>query len=208
MVNIGIGGKLSSGKTSYMVATAIGMQKESGKGIIANFHMNIPYLYQSDKECIEFLHANIYNHDALRERYKGKIWMIDEIYNLLDARTPNHPINALVTKFIMMLGKLDCDCLFTYQIKESQADLRLREIMDDDVETMRIYDDFTPVIRGGRKLDRPILVVAQVNTDLGMLGSFPFMDVIDPSDVFPLYDTTELMLLDRSKYDKLGRSSA
>lgn len=191
---IGYGGSFSSGKTVSGVKDTI----ESGGKIISNIELyGIKYVKLTDCNFIKLLADNLDNLDFLKEYFRNSEWFIDEIVNILDARDISNPINALITRFLMLLGKINCNVRYTYQIKDSQVDLRLREIANITKKCTRVLEDGSPAIFFDRIIKPKVMILQQIYTDYGYFGNIPKIELIDPSPYYNRFNTEEWVLLDR-----------
>lgn len=206
---IGLGGKLSGGKTISMVRFAYRMGLR-GKKIITNIHLNFPsnieVIELSNEEFIDFLKENYDDQDKIKSMFFNSVLMLDEVSSLLSARKSTTILNELVTNFLMMAGKLDCHVIYTFQIKESQVDKRLREISQVYGNCYRINANTgIPIIEGDRILSDKVLIMVVLEYDFDILGLKTTKEVFDPSPYFNMYNTREVVLLDRSKYMRGGK---
>lgn len=104
----------------------------------------------------------------------------------------------------MMLGKLDCDLYYTYQVLESMVDKQLRLVTDYNLKTYRV-DKLGRLFQGKRIVDQKIFILVEVyiyeNDEETYIGKFFY----DPSKYFNWYNTREIVLVDRDKYTRGGR---
>lgn len=198
MIQLNIG-KLSSLKTAY----AVKLSKESGKKIITNLS-NFQYEHEklSDKDFLEWFDwVTKLSDDKLQMyielKFKGKFWLCDEITNLFDARRGNSKENDNATRFIMMLGKLDCDLVGTCQVLRSQADKRLRQITDTFAFCTRVDSKGMPQFFKPRIVNYDVFCFAHIYYDLGHHGLIDEYKIIDCSEVYGKYNTRQILLLNR-----------
>lgn len=206
----GIGGKLSSGKTCTAVKYAYD-EGLKGKKVISNIKLFFPpeieVVYLNNEDTISFLKNNAESPQTLYKMFFHSVVLWDEITNLLNARKSGSLLNDLFTSFIMYAGKMDADIVFTYQIRGSQVDKRLREICNLYGNCYKVTQDGKPIIFGPRIVNKKIYIVVAMLLDLGLFGSRVIKEVYDPEPIYKLYDTREIILLDRSKYLKKGKKS-
>lgn len=203
-MNIGMGGNLSGGKTAFAVWLTV--HSDPDKRIISNIWLDIPgreVFLIKNSDLIEFLIENYENQEKLFSFFGNSVLLLDEITNLINARRSGANINEIFTTFLMMCGKLDCDVLFTYQILESQVDKRLREITNVYAHCQRIdAETGMPMFFMPRITSKKVLIRVLLEFNLEVYGIVQKQFVFDPSTVFSLYNTREIVLLDRSRYLK------
>lgn len=204
---LGISGKLSGGKTCTAVKYAYD-QGLQGKKVLSNIRLNLPsnirQTYIRDTEFIHFLKTNYDNPDQIKKVFHNSVFLVDEIVNLVSARKSSSGLNELITNFFMMCGKLSCDVVFTAQDLESMADKRLRSVCNVYANCFRISETNTSLIDQDRIVKGKVLIVVYFLFDLDILGKIIKQMVYDPSPYFSMYDTEEIVLLDRSKYLRGG----
>ena len=205
MTIIGSGGKLSGGKTvtGIFLLNEVGIKQ--GKKIISNIRLkDIDYTFIENDYFIRFIKQNIKNQKALMKLFFNSFLLLDEIRGLISARKSTSNLNELLTSFFMMLGKLDCDLYYTYQVLESMVDKQLRLVTDYILKTYRITKD-GKLYSGPRIAKQDILIRVEVyiyeNEIEQFIGSF----VYDPKPYFNRYNTREITLVDRDKYTRGGR---
>lgn len=206
----GIGGKLSSGKTVTAVRYAYDEGKK-GKKVISNiklfFPKKIEVIYLNNTDTIEFIKNNAENPETLYKLFSHSVILWDEITNLFNARKSGSLLNDLLTSFIMYCGKMDADIVFTYQVRGSQVDKRLREICNIYANCYRVTEDGKPLIFSPRIVNKKIYIIVAMLINLDLLGQRIVKQIYDPEPIYKLYDTREIILLDRSKYLKKGKKS-
>lgn len=200
---IGIGGKLSGGKTCTMVHLALKLHKENKKKIVSNIKLyGVEYTYIESEELIDFIIRNKRNEEEIKRVFYDSVLLIDEIRNLISARKSSSNLNEVITQFLMMLGKLDCFCLYTYQVLGSQVDLQMREITSYQLECFRIDEKGKNLQFEKRVLPYPVYILVAVYEytleKLVYLGKF----ILDPVNVYKFYNTREIIIVDRDKYLK------
>lgn len=199
---IGSGGLLSGGKTVTFVRFLKEGQEE-GKRIISNIKLvGIPYQFITFEKFIEILQKYRNDQDMLMKIFYNSIMFWDEARNLVSARKSTTNLNEMVTSFLMMAGKLDCDVYYTFQVLTSMIDLQLREITHFFLECERIDEKGQVIIGGkrileGQKVYIRVKLMQLINDKLEYTGrNF----VYDPAPYFKYYNTREIVLLDREKY--------
>lgn len=200
---LGLGGKLSGGKTVTAVRYCLqkGLQ---GKKIISNIKLNFPkeikVIFLDNEEFVDYLKENYQNQEMLRKMFFNSVIFLDEIVNLISARKSTTILNELITNFMMMAGKLDADVVYTFQVKDSQVDLRLREISQVYGNCYRYTTNGVPLIDKPRIINQEIIIVVILEYDFDILGKKIGAIQFNPKKYYHLYDTREVTLLDRSKY--------
>lgn len=206
----GIGGKLSGGKTCTSVMFAHEKFKE-GKKVIANFNITFPEDPESDRvifmrndQIVDFIKGHYQDQESLRSMFYNSVLILDEIGQLISARASSTALNQLMTGFFMMAGKLDCDVLFTFQVKESMVDKILREVCNVYANCYRVTSDGEPLIFDSRIYPGKIAIVVVLEFDFDIMGMKYGQLVYDPTPYYAMYDTREITLLDRSLYLRGG----
>lgn len=197
-MNIGVEGNLGDGKTVTLVHELMTSVPKS-KIPLANIKL-VGSEYMSSHDMVQFIKDHQHDTQALWEKFGNRVWFVDEIGQMISSRTPSNPVNLLITSFITMCGKLDCDVYFSCQIPESQVDKILRSLVNIEIQCSKFYADGEPVIYGNRILEKPVLILAMKKMKLGMLGSITVPEIYDPSPYYSLYDTRELVMLDRTQF--------
>lgn len=199
-MNIGLGGNLSSGKTALGMKLSFNRILETKKEFIANLENTLGRTMKNDK-LILFVMENYENQKELEKVFFNKILFLDEIGNLVNARRSSSSLNELMLGLCMQLGKLDCDLLYTYQLEESQVDKQLRAISPIQGICQRINEKGELMFTKSRIVSEKVLVYVEWEIKLG--GKIKkFKEVIDCTDIFPTYNTREIILLDRDRYKK------
>lgn len=199
---IGFGGKLSGGKSVTAVSYLID-DYEKGKKIVSNIPLYglKEYTFIESEDLATFIISNYKNQKEIEKRFFNASLFIDEARNLLSARKSNSNLNEIITQFLMMLGKLDCNFYYTYQIFGSQIDIQLREITHNLIECKRVDKNGNPYF-GPRKAAIKIyihcIVWEIVEGGLKEAGQYYY----DPEPFFKYYNTREFVIVDREKYLK------
>lgn len=201
---LGIGGKLSSGKTVTSVKYAYDTHRIKKKKVIANIKLNFESEYMPNEAIVEFIKRNYQNQSALRSKFQNSVLILDEITNIISARKSTTVLNELITNYLMMAGKLDQDIIFTYQILESQVDLRLRDICNIYANCFRVDRKGRPLLFQDRIVNQKIYIAIIYQLDLDLKGVHLVQKYFDPERYFPLYDTREINLMDTSKFMRGG----
>jgi len=204
---IGFGGNLSGGKTVTCVMLAY-QQWLLGKKIISNITLNFGnnknVVLMKNSEFVDFLIRNFEQPDKIKEMFFNSVLILDEITNLLSARKSTTNLNELITNFIMMAGKLDCDVLYTYQILNSQVDKRLREICNIFCECYRVDSKGQLIFYKPRVVREKIYIKVIMEIEFGIFGIRFKQFTYDPEPFYQLYDTREVTLLNRAMYQRGG----
>lgn len=202
---LGIGGKLSGGKTNFAVKVCAEKVQE-GKRIISNIPLFLPNTrYVRSADIIEELREHYEDSEYLKEFFKDSILLLDEIVNLLQARgSGSVALNQIITNFIVLTGKIDCDVIYTFQVEESQVDKILRDICNIYAECYRIGENGKPIVFATRKVKEKIRILVLMEMDFGLLGKQTMQFTYDPEPYYNLYDTTDFNLLDRTRYLRGG----
>jgi len=208
MVNIGIGGRLSSGKTNFGLGLVLDLSKYGKeKKIISLVKLyNVEHIYYTNEEFVDLIIKYKDNPEMLKKLFFNSVLYLDEIRNLISARKSTTNLNEAITQFLMMAGKLDCDVVFTYQVYTSQVDLQLREITDHNFETER-RDINLKVLSFDQSRKRipdiPVrILVTLMVFDGDKLIASKIQFAYDPLIYAKYYNTRQLLILDRDKYLK------
>lgn len=204
---IGLFGSLGSTKTIGGVHYCHS-ERLRGKKIISNIKLNFPY----EKIDLEGLFKIAFSENVhlKKEFFGNSVLFLDEIHNIVDARKSTSNLNTYFTQFVTQIGKLDCTLIFTSQIFTSQIDLRIRELcnvigtcfkLDKETGQILIFTD--------RIAKKPIL--ACIYFEVVMFGldnpnNPKAIYTYDPEPYFNMYDTREIVLLDREKFIGKRRS--
>lgn len=204
----GIGGKLSGGKTCTGVKFSHG-QWLTGKKVISNIYIKFPEgddrtVFIRNDQLVAFLKRYYMDSVKLKEFFFNSVLLLDEIVNLIGSRRSSTALNELFTNFFMMAGKLDCDVVFTFQVKESQVDKILREVCNVYANCYRINDKGVPLVFEERVYKGKIMIAVLLEFDFDILGMKYSKLVYDPEPYYKMYDTREITLLDRSAYMRGG----
>jgi hypothetical protein len=204
---IGLGGKLSGGKTITGIKYCFN-QGLKGKKIISNIYLKLPPPIKTDfmssNAFVDFIKVNFESGNKLKERFYNSVIFMDEIVGILSSRKSSSNLNEMVTDFFMMCGKMNADVVFTYQNYESQVDTRLRSVLEKQGFCMRLADDKTNLNQQERIVQKPIKILVIWREEYGYLGKKVFGEIYDPSPYYKFYDTQEVTLMDRSDYVKGG----
>lgn len=180
---------------------------EAGKKIISNIPLfefpdksRISYIESED--LIAFIMKNYKNQEEIKRIFLNSTLFIDEAKTILDAHRSNSSVNVLVTQFLMMLGKLDCNFYYTFQIFGSQIDIQLREITHYIFECKRI-DENGNDYNGKRIANVPIFINVKIFevTEEGLIftgSEFTYK----PDEFYKYYNTREFIVVDRDKFLK------
>lgn len=205
-MQIGLGGGLSSTKTVSMVAIACKIAKEKKKRIVSNFTIKLQQAKEYSNQQIADFIIQVLDTDPqeaqkrIEEMFGNTVFCIDEINGLLNARKSMSNLNNDILQLLMMLGKINCDLLFTYQVYESQVDKELREITPINIDCCRVRkDNHRPLLFEDRIVDFPILSRQdwQFNQNGRVRHRRKF---VDPSPFYKLYSTRQILLLNRERY--------
>lgn len=197
---IGGGGKLSGGKTVTFVKFCVDMHKQGWK-IVTNVKLKgIDHVYMSSEELISFIKDNMDNQNQMEEMFYHSVLFIDEARNLFSARKSSTNLNEMMTQFIMMLGKLSCHFLYTFQVWTSMIDTQLREITHLILDMQRLDKHGKPLIADRIIKDKIYIRVKIYIPERDQLINTGKSFVYDPSDYFKYYNTREIVLVDRDKY--------
>jgi len=204
---IGLGGKLSGGKTITAIKYAY-EQGLKGKKIVSNIGLKFPetisYQFMKSSSFVDFIKQYYENGQMLKTMFSKSVLLIDEIVGVLSSRRSSSNLNEMITDFFMMCGKMNCDVVFTYQNYESQVDVRLRTVLEKQGFCMRIAKDKSNLNQQERIVKKPIVILVIWKEEFGYLGSKLYAEVYDPSPYYDFYDTQEVTLMDRSDYLKGG----
>lgn len=193
---IGIFGNLSSGKTLLGVKLLKDeYDKDSSVKIIANLQLKGMKYYKVSLDQL----ISLSKRDP--EFFNNSLLFIDELHNVVDARRSSSALNTEYTQFITQVGKLNCTLVYTSQVFQSQIDVRIRELTDFIIFCNRVDSQGQLIISRKRIVDTPIFIQATgLIRQHGGASWVPFKFVFDPKAYFGLYNTKELVLLDRRKY--------
>jgi hypothetical protein len=113
-------GSMGSGKTTAAIAFAIKERDENRKKIISNVHLNTEYTHFSLEYFLEHL---------IDGEMENCVLILDEMYQIADARSSATKLNKLFTYFAVQTRKRDVDMyVCTHHI--DHIDLRLRRAVD------------------------------------------------------------------------------
>lgn len=204
-----MGGKLSGGKTTTGTRFSIDKAMKEKKKIISNIRLfNLPegieFLWLPNEEFIKFLKLNYRNEDALMKMFFNSVLFLDEIVNIISARKSSTNLNEIVTNFLMMTGKLDCDVVYTYQVQESQVDKRLREIANIYANCYRVDRNLQPLINKPRIVNEKVYILVIMELDFDIAGKKYTQMLYDPSPYYKFFNTREMNLTDTSKFMRGG----
>jgi len=203
---IGLGGNLSGGKTitAVKIAYELGLK---GKKIISNIHLNMPeninYEYMPSDKLIDFIKAYYEKGWKLKEKFYNSVLLADEIVHLLSARRATSGIAELLTNYFMMCGKLNQDVIMTYQLGTSQLDNRIREaVMNKEGTCLRCTKNGIVFNNTDRILNEKVYILIIWKQNFGALGVRRSYEYYNPEEYFKMYDTREIVLMDRNVYSK------
>lgn len=212
-MNIGIGGNLSGGKT--ILAIAFLVEEFTNKKIISTINLVgfKDYIHLTSEQFADFIQEYKDDYEALETMFKDTVLLLDEARNLISARKSTSNLNEMITQFLMMAGKLDCDVIYTFQLLNSQIDMQLREITNVFFECERLGIDKKPLPfqyarmripkdKEGNLIPTIIMVTLMQNDKKGELVKSKKKFFIDPLKYKDFYNTRELVILDREKYLK------
>lgn len=203
----GIGGKLSGGKTVSLVRFAhhYGLK---GKKVIGNIKLNFPNNikteYMGNETFVDFLKYNLQKPQVLHNKFFNSVLILDEIVNLVSARRTSTALNEMVTNFLMMVGKLDTHVGYSFQVRDSHTDIRLRNVTNIYGNCYRVDEKGQVLMTDDRIVDKKIFIVLDLELDFDLRGIKIVQDVFDPEPYFHLYNTREITLLDRTRYLRGG----
>jgi hypothetical protein len=204
---IGLGGKLSGGKTITAIKYCY-TQGLKGKKILSNIKLKFPnlikYEFMSSNNFIDYIKLYFENGNRLKEKFANSVLLLDEIVSIISSRKSSSNLNEMITDFFMMCGKMNTDVIFTYQNYESQVDIRLRTVLEKQGFCMRIAKDKKNLNQQARIVNKPIMILVIWREVFGYLGTKTYPELYDPSPYYNFYDTTEVTLMDRSDYLKGG----
>lgn len=220
-MNAGAFGNLSSGKTALFVKIILA-EALKGRTVFSNIRLRFPRSCHVVNFILDDLPGMIRENP---KQFEGSLLFIDEIPNIAEGRRATSTLNVEFTQFLTQLGKLGCDLYYTAQILTSQVDLRLREMGDLFYFCNRWF--FNPLTGTwepgvlkpriiklgdlvGKKGEGPVLPIAiQYIGFLRYMGGLQvkeFKGAYLPSPLdFALYDTKEVVLLDRSQFASSSR---
>lgn len=203
----GIFGNLSSGKTALAVYLSHEEFLKNNKKIISTLKLNFKSIYISTETLVDITII-----ERQKKYFFDSILLADEIHNIVDARRSSSDLNQKFTQFITQLGKLDCNLVFTSQILKSQIDTRLRDLCDVYIFCERymliknkLYEaTFEPrIIYDKNNQLVPIRIYCNMIIKIQGGKSYKNLEfMFDPSQVYDLYETRKIIILDRDKYLK------
>ena len=207
---IGYGGNMSGGKTVSMVKFAY-EEGLKGKKIISNIHLKFPdsiqVEYMKSSVLIEFIKAYYEDSEMLKQKFYNSVVIADELVNVISSRKASSNLNEMITNFIMMISKLQCHMVYSFQM-ETQIDIRLRNVTNKVVTCFRFGKDkgkWIMIDPESRTVKDEIVIVQISLNDYGLLGRKLKADYFNPKEYFSMYDTFEMTLLDKTEYLKGGR---
>lgn len=190
---IGIFGNMSSGKTVLAVKLAYDEFIKKKAKIISNIELKFPYKFIDSDSLITTViqQPNIF--------YESN-FLLDEAHNYLESRRSSSSVNLRFVMFLTQLGKLSCSLIMTSQMIR-QIDIRFRELMDVVIVCNRIDEKGNIILENDRILKKKILIQCKGEIYLhGGATILPFCFVFDPEPYFKLYNTREIVIIDREKY--------
>lgn len=217
-------GNLSSGKSLILVQILLS-EAMKGRTIFTNIKLNFPPGCKVTQYNLESLPDMVKQNPA---QFRDSVLFLDEAPNIVEGRRATSTLNVDFTMFVTQLGKLGCDLWYTAQIMTSQIDLRLRELGDLYLFCMRYY--WHPIARRwmpaammprkirlgyffGRREEGPYVpILIYYKGFLKLLGGLQireFTRTFRPTARdYGLYDTEEIVMLDRSQFTASGQMSS
>jgi len=111
---------MGSGKTTAAVALACEEQKNDGRRVISNNHLNMDYTHFD----IAWFLEHLADHEM-----EDCVLVLDEMYQLMDSRSSQTKLNKLLTYFVVQTRKRGVD-LYVCTHFLDHVDLRLRRAVD------------------------------------------------------------------------------
>lgn len=198
---IGLGGKLSAGKTVTVISLLLD-DFSKGKKIISNIELfNIPYRHMPSENFVDFIIKNRNNQSLMQESFYNSSILIDEARGLFSARRSMSNLAEIVTSWIMMCGKLDIKFYYTFQVWNSQIDLQLREMTDTILKCTRCNNLGIPITSENRILTEDILIKVEIlkPTEKAVINTGKYY-FYNPKNYYSFYKTREIIIVDRNKY--------
>lgn len=132
---IAVHGNLGSGKTLLMVIFGY----LTNKHVYANFNISYP-----NKDVKEFTLQTIKSKSV-----SNALVLLDEIYTLVESRTPHSDLNRIMTYILFQSRKKDLDIMVTAQLLRT-VDVRFREMIDYTIECERVEKYFKYTIMNNK----------------------------------------------------------
>lgn len=202
----GVIGNLSSGKT--VLQTMFAVETKGSRKIISNYKLfNIVYEYQSNLDFLEFYAKTIplpeqERIERIREKYQDTLWLIDEIGKIVPSRKITWT-NDIYTDFLTMLGKINCEVIWTSQLFTSQVDKIYRSLTHELYRCTRCNKNFKPILSTRRIINEDIYIM--VEGVIKINPPFQFKYYINPKPYFKYFNTKELIFVDFKKLDQIKK---
>jgi len=113
-------GVMGSGKTTAAVAFAAEERRVNDRKVISNIHLNFP----TDRFSLEWFVDHLSDHEM-----EDCVLLLDEMYQIADARSSGTKLNKLFSYFIVQARKRRVDIYFCTHVL-GNVDLRLRQAAD------------------------------------------------------------------------------
>lgn len=200
-------GTLSGGKTLNAVKLVIERHKQTKKRIISNIRLYyVDYTYMSNLEFANNIYDNYEDENKINDLFGNAIILLDEITHLVSARKSSTDLNEKITSFMMYIGKLNSDLIYTCQSYDSMTDLRLRNVTSRVGECIRMKEDKGELVMVSDIEDRKIsnkvwiLVIWEINS---IFGNKDYeVELNDLEKYYKYYNTGEMLFLDRVRFLK------
>lgn len=195
---MGFFGVMSSGKGVMSTKFLRWANDKKPRRIISNCYLNLSNviilsndeLYLKHKEPSFFMDSYLY---------------ITELHTILESRSSSALVNKNFTMFLTQVGKIDCKIIYDSQLS-GQIDVRMREFTPYRIICERLVyrnNKFcSPNFFDGRKLQEQIYIKMTLNIT-NLKGEEVFKEIgLYPAtnDDFSIFDTTQIIMLDREKY--------
>lgn len=216
-------GPLSSGKTKTAVEL-IKLDIKDKKRVVSNIHLQgINHTYIQSEDLANFI---IQNHtpdkyEIIKHHFDYSVFLIDEIYQLLSSKRSSSNMNEIITQFMMMMGKLDTDVLYTLQ-RFMMLEINVRNITNKLITCERIDHSGKPYtkyripyytpdgkiipeqLKGPNDKLLPLWIRCKIydvitSDELKFTGLSFVHSAIKGNET---YNTRELIIVDREKYLK------
>lgn len=201
-------GNMSSGKTvssMYFIKTSLKPK------IISNIKLfHIKYEYLSNLDFIEWYIKTSKMEDKrdqekiIKEKFGNSLFFLDEIGQVVPSRKRTL-INEIYINFLTMLGKINCQLIYTSQLFESQVDKVYRLLTPLIIECERITEHGQRVFSDERILDKKIIIEQKCTYHTQTIHR-QWIQYFDPQEYFKYYKTEELMIMDLKKLSALEKN--